>query len=38
MARGLVFLIGGGRTDAGFSHTYGPFVASVIANGGSRIA
>ena len=36
--QGSVFLIGGGWTTAGFAHTYGPFVASVTANGGSRIA
>jgi cyanophycinase len=29
MARGPVFLIGGGWIEAGFAHTYGPFVAAV---------
>ncbi len=33
MARGSVFLIGGGWNEAGFAHTYGPFVAA--AGGGS---
>ncbi len=33
MARGSVFLIGGGWSEAGFPHTYGPFVAA--AGGGS---
>lgn len=35
MARGSVFLIGGGWNEAGFAHTYGPF-AEAVDNG--RIA
>jgi cyanophycinase len=38
MARGSVFLIGGGWNPAAFPHTYGRFAAAVTANGGSRIA
>ncbi len=36
MARGSVFLIGGGWNEAGFPHTYGPFAAAV--GDGGRIA
>jgi cyanophycinase len=38
MTHGPVFLIGGGWTQDGFAHTYGPFVAAVTANAGSKIA
>ena len=38
MARGPVFLMGGGWNGAGFPHTYGRFVAAVTENGGRRIA
>ncbi len=38
MARGPVYLIGGGWIEAAFPHTYGRFAASVRGNGGLRIA
>ena len=38
MARGSVFLIGGGWVEAAFPQTYGPFARAVTARGGTTIA